>query len=100
VGVASELIHIKDKVGNLLEEFPASRDDDKLLWLLYLRRFCNLPDEGWDILHNILAKDSTPAMESIRRIRQKFQENGNYVGEKRQKRLEESEAVVENLRDF
>lgn len=100
MGIASELIPIKDKVGSILNEYPAARDDDKLLWLLYLKMFCGLTEEGWEILWPILAEENTPAMESIRRIRQKFQENGLYLGEKRQKRLEESEAVIESLREF
>lgn len=41
----------------------------------------------------IILNPDTPSFESLGRCRRKFQEAGKYVGEKRQERMEESEAM-------
>ena len=88
---------IKDKVGKLLEDYPVLRDSDKLLWLAYLNKeydmFHKIGLESYAILKEIIMDDNTPTMESIRRVRQKYQEEGLYVGEKRSKRLKEADRV-------
>jgi len=88
---------IKDIVGKLLNDYPVLRDSDKLLWLAYLNYRHELRsiigEEAYIKLKTVIMHEDTPTMESIRRIRQKYQENGLYVGEKRQERLVESECV-------
>jgi hypothetical protein len=88
---------VKDKVGNLLEKYPELRDSDKLLWLAYLNaehKMRNVIGEAAYIrLKAIVLDENTPTMESIRRIRQKYQEDGLYVGEKRGDRLKEADKV-------
>lgn len=44
-------------------------------------------------LSEILLASDTPTSESIRRVRQKFQESGLYVGTKRAQKMEEAENV-------
>ena len=90
---------IKDKVAFILETYPSTRDSDKYLWLSYLTNFHGLKsvlgnngDAYADFIQLILDKD-TPTMESIRRVRQKLQEKGLYVGENRSERIEESRKV-------
>lgn len=47
----------------------------------------------YDVLKGIVLNKGTASMESLRRVRQKFQENGLYVGTKRKNKLDESELV-------
>lgn len=93
----------KDKVGYVLEEYPVVRDSDKLLWLAYLCKFHGLQETlgtiGYQKLKKLIMNDSTPTMESIRRIRQKYQENGQFVGENRAERIAESEKVKEYINE-
>jgi hypothetical protein len=90
---------IKDKVEDILKSFPQTRDSDKLLWLAYLVIHhdlkATLGDEAYNSFKAILLNDDTPTMESVRRVRQKLQESGQYVGEKRADRMKESESVRE-----
>ena len=87
----------KEKVEFILSNYPTLRDSDKKLWLGYLNLYHGLRkkigEESYSILKEIILSDSTPTMESIRRIRQKLQENGLYQGEKRIQRLKEAEKV-------
>lgn len=83
----------KDRVEFLLKNYPSTRDDDKKLWLAYLNLYCELADKvnkakmPSEVFKQILLDEETPSTESIRRIRQKFQESGFYVGNKREKLL-------------
>lgn len=92
----------KDKVGFLLNEYVALRDSDKLLWLAYLCKFHDLKNklglDGYRKLKEVIMEDDTPTMESIRRVRQKYQENGMYAGSGRRTRLEEETVVREMMR--
>lgn len=94
----------KHKVEELLEKYPPLRDSDKLLWLAYLVRYHNLKahlgDEAYSHLKEIIMDTNTPTMESIRRVRQKLQEQGKYVGEKRKERLEEADKFKEIVRSL
>jgi len=82
--------NIKDRVEFLLKNYPSTRDDDKKLWLAYLNLFCELSDRmnkakiPSDIFKQVLLDTETPSTETIRRVRQKFQEYGLYVGNKRE----------------
>jgi hypothetical protein len=95
--MTESLVTCKEKVGHILNAYPETRDSDKTLWLAYLVIFHNLKntlgEENYRVFKAIIMNDKTPTMESIRRIRQKFQEDGKYVGENRIDRLKESESV-------
>ena len=97
MSISEKLVTIKDTVGGLLETYPELRDSDKLLWLAYLNYKHSMKkiigEDAYFKLKAIVMDDSTPTMETIRRVRQKFQQNGEYVGEKRQERLAEAENV-------
>lgn len=77
-----KLRQVKDKVSYILENFPETRECDKLLTLYYNWEFC-----GWH--EYILTKNTLIAMaqkmivpEDIRRVRQKLQhEKGLYLPE-------------------
>jgi hypothetical protein len=94
----------KDRVEYLLRQFPETRDCDRLLWLAYLCTFHNLQgairEHGYAGLRKIVCDPATCSMESVRRTRQKFQEGGRYLGEKRQERLREEVEVREYINDF
>lgn len=85
--------NVKDCVEFLLKNYPSTRDDDKKLWLAYLNLFCELSDKinkakiPSDAFKQVLLDEETPSTETIRRVRQKFQESGMYVGNKREKLL-------------
>lgn len=92
----------KSKVGFILNEYVSTRDSDKQLWLAYLCLFHDLKEkigEGpYRELKKLIMSEDTPTMESIRRIRQKYQENGMYAGNGRKTRLEEAEVVKEMMK--
>ena len=93
-----DLIKCKDRIEYLLSTRPETRDCDKVLWLMYLFTFHTLksidrsPTPSLRLSEILLASD-TPTSESIRRVRQKFQESGLYVGTKRAQKMEEAENV-------
>lgn len=97
-----DLVKAKDRVEFLLEKLPAARDCDKTLWLAYLVMYHGLRkklgDEAYEALKETLFDKDTCTMESIRRMRQKFQEEGKFIGRKRALRLEEAEIVRELMR--
>jgi len=92
-----DILRVKDKVESALQKYPETQDDDKLLWLAVMVMFYDLKlsigEAGYIKLKEWLLKNNVPASESIRRVRQKFQESGQYVGTKRDKKIEESEVV-------
>lgn len=100
----NEMRNNKDKVEFLLENSQPVRDCDKLLWLAYLDTFHDLSQEiGVDAylkLMSLIMAESTPTMESIRRVRQKFQENGEYLGVKRKIRKQAEGEVREGIKDL
>lgn len=79
-----DLIRVKDKVEYLLMKFPETRDSDKILWLWYLREFEDMNNQlafaydPWRHLSETIRHPDTPTMESLRRVRQKFQQEGQY----------------------
>lgn len=80
----------KEKVTELLSEYPELRDSDKLLWLAYMNKHHQLRDKiGANYLdfRKILLSEDVPTMESITRARRKIQEEGQFVGSLRSNRL-------------
>jgi len=64
---------IKNKVREILEVYPETRDSDKLLYLKYFDQIgLHLTDSQKELILTI------PAFETLRRYRQKFQELGQY----------------------
>ena len=94
-----DLIKIKDKVRYVLENYPKTRDCDKHLWLAYMCIFHNLKqkmgDVPYKIFRDMFLSSDVPVTESVRRVRQKFQEEGLYTGTKRKEKLIESSKVRE-----
>lgn len=93
------LKNCKDKVGFILKRVPATRDSDRLLWVTYLNLFHDLrrrmdnSKDPYETFKRVVLDKDTPPMESIRRVRQKFQEGGQFIGKHRTERLEEAERV-------
>lgn len=78
-------MRVKDKVERVLSQKPETRDNDKLL-MLYVWQI-----EGLNLSDSQLKKwKEVSSPESIRRMRQKFQEEGEYKAseEVEQKRYE------------
>lgn len=90
------------KVYRLLKDHQKLRDSDKLLWLAYLCKHHNLHKtlgpEAYLALKNLVMRPETPPMESIRRMRQKIQEDGFFQGLHREERLAEARRVHDYLR--
>lgn len=99
-----DLKKAKDKVEKILKEHPGTRDSDKLLWLAYLAIYHDLRNKlgpvAYESFKAILLSDETVTMESIRRMRQKFQEGGNYIGTKRKFKLAEERNVREEIKNL
>ncbi len=84
----------KDKVARVLDQKPEARDNDKLL-MLYVWQI-----EGLNLSDSQLKKwKEVSSPESIRRMRQKFQEEGKYkastaVEEKRYQMYTETREAI------
>ncbi len=98
----TQLRRAKDRVEFLLSKHPVCRDDDKLLWIAYLVTFHDLKlaigNDAYEKFKKILLDEDTCSMESVRRVRQKFQEEGSFIGKKRQAKLDEAERVASMMR--
>lgn len=70
-------MNISERVENILKAVPATRSSDKELLIVYMQK------AGMDLTPSQIAlfKD-LPSMETIRRIRQKLQEDGKYPASK------------------
>jgi len=92
-----ELTKTKQKVSYLLDKWPQLRDSDKLLMLAYLCQFHNLMTvlgpEAYERLKAVVMAEDTPSFESIRRVRQKLNQDGQYIGKSYKNRQEASEEV-------
>lgn len=93
--------HINERVRYLLDIYKPLRDDDKKLWISYLITFHNLEkindcDDPYETLCSIILDGSSPIMETVRRCRQAFQQNGLYLGDK-SSRSENSQSVNAEL---
>jgi len=68
------MMRVKDKVARILAQKPETRDNDKLL-MLYVWQI-----EGLNLSESQLKKwKEVSSPESIRRMRQKLQEDGQYL---------------------
>jgi len=97
--MVKDLLKISGKVEQILLEVPATRDCDKKLFLHYIARNTSikfiLGEDGWKKFCLYFMRNEIPKLESITRVRRKFQEQGLYVGKKRMERMIEAEAVKE-----
>ena len=87
--------YIKSNVEYILTVHPETRDNDRLLYKKYLETFFDKQDY-WKLMMSIDA----PTMLSVVRIRQKFNQNGLYVGKSyngRQKHREEFTREIVDL---
>jgi hypothetical protein len=93
---------IKGRLAVVLEEYPATRDSDIRLYMYYLVIHHGLKEKiGKENCAKLLATMlEAPPSESIRRMRQKFQEGGEYPGTVRENRNEEKSKVVNQLGQF
>lgn len=90
---------VKDRVYYILERYPQCRECDKKLWLAYQIVFHNLKDvlgsQAYERYKAMLLSSNFPTMESVRRVRQKYQEEGLFLPSERvlAAKREEREAV-------
>ena len=89
----------KDRVLHLLEHHPELRDDDKKLWLKFMVTFHALETalgrDAYKKLEQFMLQKNIPHFESVRRVRQKIQEEGQFRGKKWAERQEEAGVVHE-----
>jgi uncharacterized protein (DUF433 family) len=86
MNIVDQLKTGKARIEYLLEHYPSLRDNDKKLWISYLVMFHNLQDvllmpKPFDALCDLLLIEDVIQCESIRRLRQKIQEQGLYQRE-------------------
>lgn len=67
-----KLINIQAQVMDILENYPDSRSNDKLLQVILLKKFYNV-----QLIDDLLDK-KVPSLESITRCRRKIQSEGLY----------------------
>lgn len=98
------LVTCKSKVEHVLFTYPKTRDSDKLLWIAYLAVFHDLKkilgEKAWNQFKQVILDEQTPTMESVRRIRQKYQELGQFVGSNRKERLDEAFLIKNTIKDL
>jgi len=86
---------VKNQVFQTLKEYEITRDCDKMLFLAIMAKYYRLKeflgDDHYRKFRMWFLHENIPSVESIRRCRQKWQEEGHFVGEKRQKKLEEAD---------
>ena len=71
---------IEDKVRSILEVSMIARNDDRLLIATYMRGFHNI-----HTFNEYYAQKEAPSVESIRRVRQKIQANGECLSDRQVK---------------
>lgn len=70
-------MNIAERVRNIMQAVPATRSSDKELLIVYMQK------AGMDLTPSQIALfKELPSMETIRRIRQKLQEDGKYPASK------------------
>ena len=91
----NDIYSVKDRVAKILEKAPQTRDSDKLLWLAYMVQHhqlkAKLGDVAYYTLKGIFTSEDCPSMESIRRVRQRYQEEGLFPGSSNVKRRRKKE---------
>lgn len=93
-----DLIKVEDRVRGLLETYPQLRDSDKLLWVAYNVKYSGLRHvlgDKYDAFKSWLLNKNTPAIESIRRSRQKIQASNPHLAGDRGSKLAEANRVKE-----
>jgi len=95
-----DLKRVKDKVAWVLEKKPHTREDDTLLVISVWKRFYR--EEFHDLVFREFSRPDLPSFESIRRARQKFNEEGLYLPseEVMKRRGRKIPEVQEDLREF
>lgn len=80
---ASRLNTIKEQVEGILRDHPEARNCDKELFIKYLEIYHSVQDyfsrNDYNGLQGMLK--AAPSFESIRRMRQKLQEKGEYTAD-------------------
>jgi len=92
---------VKDKVTYTLERSKRARDDDVFLYILILEKFYGLSDKiGFENSKKLLKlMADAPCPESIRRARQRVQEEGHFIGNRKLKRELLENEVRENIKN-
>ena len=76
--VLERLKTVKERVEYLLKKYPSARNSDLYLAILYFRKFTEL-GKYIDYIPYSLIKKYDGTFESVRRARQKIQEEGRYL---------------------
>lgn len=94
--IANELRTAQAKVERILELNEAARDSDKVLYIEFMRRYTRLGMSMFFSLADIAdIMQDMPSFEAISRARRKIQEQGRWVGTRREERADEAEGVKE-----
>lgn len=83
MGIARQLRNTKDQVEKMLRLSPSTRVNDKLLWMAVVTDNHGLYQElgpvAYKKLMAFLKKENVPGMDSVGRVRRKFQQQGLYL---------------------
>lgn len=94
-----QLVTVRENVDKILEEFEEARNDDRYLLILYWKKIDRLPLPWipWDVIQGLTSP------ETIRRMRQKIQEDGRFrptdpeVDAKRRDRSREMREIISSV---
>jgi hypothetical protein len=102
MGVSLDLTTCKKRIEEILTKYPNTRDSDKDLLIAYYCEFHNLDKRisktAFIEVKRIIRE--APTMETLRRVRQKLQEEGKYTGKHRKERLDEEKLVRQTIRGW
>lgn len=82
MAILSDLKTSQARVEYLLKTNPATRDNDRILWLEYIRIFCGGEwfNGAWDSLVSLVMDENVPEQKALARVRAKIQATGLYHG--------------------
>ena len=83
--IANQLRKIQPRVDYLLEHYERSRDDDKYLYMVYLRVFCDgtrIYSASFDAFAKYIMDGDVPIPETVSRARRKIQESGKWLSQR------------------
>ena len=93
------MIKVKPLVRFILRNYPKARDNDELLYCIYLERYTNLKTQigskHFKIFKDAMTRDKP--FESLSRMRRKIQANGEFVGNRRISRKDAEVEVHDNI---
>jgi hypothetical protein len=99
--VANQIVNCRDKVEAILKRHPEARECDKILWSIYLANNHDLIRvlgmDSFRKLQEVLRNPKVPSVETLGRLRRRFQERGQYLAKDPKRKKHQAKRVKEAL---